>query len=117
MSYDIEFRKDGSLIELPDPHNRIGGTFTAGGTTQAWLNVTYNYCEFYQREFGPKGIRALYGATAREVRPLLMRAIDALGTERVGDYWAATSGNAGAALADLLWLAEQVPDDAVMTGD
>ena len=34
--------------------------------------------------------------------------------ERDPDYWAATPGNAGAALADLLKLAELMPTSAVV---
>lgn len=117
MSYDIAFKAGGSVVKFPRPHDRAGGTYQVGGTTKAWLNITYNYYDFYRKEFGREGIRTLYGLTAKEARPILKRAIDALGTEKDEDYWAATAGNAGAALADLLWLAEQVPDDTVVTGD
>ena len=51
MSYDINIvdPSTGKTIETADPHHIAGGTYQAGGTTQLWLNITYNYSLFYYR--------------------------------------------------------------------
>jgi hypothetical protein len=117
VSYDIRFTVGGETVELDEPHQLRGGTYAVGGTYQAELNITYNYGRFYREAFGERGIRELYGLTAAQVSPLLATAVKELGTERAADYWAATRGNAGAALADLLALARLCPPDAVLGGD
>ncbi|MEY4933521.1 MAG: hypothetical protein RLZZ403_1841 [Pseudomonadota bacterium] len=120
MSYDIRLidHETGKTVEFDQPHELRGGTYMMGGTREAWLNVTYNYVNFYRDTLdSEKGIRSLYGKTGREAIPALQAAIARLGTERDRDYWNATPGNAGAALADLLLLVEMAPPDAVLDGD
>jgi hypothetical protein len=49
------------------------------------------------------------GRKAKEVLPFLEKAVEVLGTERVGDYWASTRGNAGYALSILRDWAREHP--------
>ena len=53
-----------------------GGTFAVNGTTELWLNITYNYGQIYYRAdvLGEHGIRAIYGLSGAESIPLLERA-------------------------------------------
>ncbi len=132
MSYDIKLVDPVTeeVLLLPERHHLRGGTYCLGtvsqfpegryvftGTREAWLNITYNYSEFYYKTLdSDKGIRVLYGMTGREAMPILSRAIAELGIVRHSDYWKSTPGNAGAALADLLTLATALPD-GVFRGD
>ena len=117
MSYDIRLvDAAGETIELSEPHTLRGGTFASGGTTEAWLNITYNYARFYYDIWPEQGIRYLYGKTGADALPLLARAIAKLGCERSDNYWDDTSGNAGAALLDLAQLCSLCPD-GVINGD
>ena len=49
MSYDIELKDPVTqkTIELDTPHQMQGGTYAIGGTTEAWLNITWNYNDWY----------------------------------------------------------------------
>lgn len=120
MSYDIYLNDPvtGSTIELDAPHQMRGGNYVAGGTTEAWLNVTYNYGKFYRRDdvLGEKGIRTIYGMSGAESIPVLERAIAALGDETSDNYWEATEGNAKRPLMQLLAFARMRPD-GVWDGD
>jgi hypothetical protein len=120
VSYDIYLRHADSPdpIEFMERHQLTGGTYQIGGTTRAWLNVTYNYSQHFRRVLDPEvGIRVLYGKTVSETLPLIATAITALGQDVDDDYWKATEGNARAALLDLFALAARVPADAVWDGD
>jgi hypothetical protein len=119
VSYDIELLDEqGKVLHLSGRHTRRGGTYEMGGSTRAWLNVTYNYSKFYYEHIDPeKGIRLLYGMKGSEAAPILKSAIEKLGTERDEDYWAETPGNAGAALQDLLLLIMMSPIDPTIDGD
>lgn len=118
MSYDIYLNDpvDGSTIVFDSPHQMRGGTYAMGGTSEAWLNVTYNYGKHYYRVFGEGGIRTIYGMTGAESIPVLKSAIDALGDDVSTDYWEATEGNAKRALCQLLAFAQMRPD-GVWDGD
>lgn len=118
MSYDIRLTDpaSGETLELDQPHHLRGGTYAMGGTTEAWLNVTYNYAPHFYRVLGKEGIRSIYGKTARETIPLLKAAADRLGDDAHPNYWEATEGNAKRALLQLLALAEMRPD-GVWRGD
>lgn len=100
MSYDISL-----ACELTEPHHLKGGTYAMGGTTEASLNVTYNYSPHFYRVMGEKGIRTIYGMSASESLGVLASAVGALGDDRSDDYWTSTEGNAKAALLDLMMLA------------
>lgn len=97
-------------------HQMRGGTYAVGGTQEAWLNITYNYAEHFYNVLGEKGIRTIYGMTGAESIPLLKAAMEKLGDDVDEDYWKSTEGNAKAALAGLLALAQMRPD-GVWDGD
>lgn len=120
MSYDISLNDPvtGDVIELDNPHFMQGGTYAANGTTELWLNVTWNYGALYRRDdvFGKDGIRAIYGMTGSESIPVLEKAISALGDDTDADYWKATEGNAKRPLCQLLAMAKMRPD-GIWSGD
>lgn len=140
MSYDIELKSpvSGETILLDNPHLMGGGIRAAGGTREAWLNVTYNYSEWYRRagvfpdQNGESlGIRAIYGLTGAESIPVLKSAIEKLrdcyeelsNEERheyeakgCAGYWLPTKTNAIIPLAQLLTFAQLRPD-GVWAGD
>ena len=113
MSYDIRIkRKDGTVVELRDRHAIIGGTYALGGTTEAWLNVTYNYGRIFRRLLGDEGIRVIYGMNIKDARPILANAAASLGN--VGpdaDYWKACDGNVRKAIMNLIELTDRALSD------
>ena len=118
MSYDINLVDPVTkkTIEFDSPHQIAGGNVAIGGTTEAWLNVTYNYSEHFYRVMGNKGIRRLYGLTGAEAIPILKKAISELKDDVDPDYWKPTEGNAKQALCGLLAFAQMRPD-GVFNGD
>lgn len=109
MSFDVTLKKDGSPVQIPN-HSE-GGTHVLGGTTDAELNVTYNYSGHFFRELhNGLGLRWLDKKKAVDCVERLSKAIAALGVERDSDYWADTPGNAGFALSILLQWAQLHPD-------
>jgi hypothetical protein len=106
MSWDIRLvGADGPCMV---PHHAEGGTVAMEGTTEARLNVTYNYSavtrlvQFHFRE-------SLHGRMARDTLAELRRVCDELPDRPYRDYWAPTPGNAGHAAAVLLGWAELHP--------
>ena len=134
MSYDLQLNNPvtGEVLELDAAHHMRGGTYCQGGTTEASLNVTYNYAAIFSRVmvggfenldgfdkmFGGNatGIRSIYGKTGAESIPMLTAAIDKLGDDVDPNYWTATEGNAKATLIQLRALAQMRPD-GVWAGD
>jgi hypothetical protein len=118
MSYDICLKnpKTGKPIQFEERHQLKGGTYEAGGSHEAWLNVTYNYSEHLSRVLEEKGIRVLYGKTGKDSVPILKKAISKMKGVPDRDYWAATEGNAKKALQNLLALAKMAPQ-GVWDGD
>lgn len=119
MSYDIELVDPVSkkVLELDMPHHMRGGTYAVGGTTEAHLNVTYNYGTILRKVLSPEhGIRFLYGKTAAETIPLLSNAAEQLGDDVSNDYWDPTEGNVKKVLLQLKALATMRPD-GVWAGD
>ena len=118
MSYDIYLVDPltEETIVLSEPHQFSGGTYALGGTTEAWLNVTYNYGVPFRKALGEKGIRSIYGLTGAESVPVLRDAAAKLGDDVDDDYWKATEGNAKHALVQLLGLAMLCPN-GVWKGD
>ena len=59
MSYDISLTDPvtGETLQLDAPHHMRGGTYAVGGTTEAHLNVTWNYATHYYRVFTPAPLR------------------------------------------------------------
>ena len=113
MSYDIRIKRgDGTTVELRERHAIIGGTYALGGTTEAWLNVTYNYSGISRRLLGDEGIRVIYGMNIKDARPVLANAAVRLGTaEPDEDYWKACDGNARKAILNLLELTDLALSD------
>ena len=150
MSYDIYLKEKstGETIELPVKHvmtgstycadyNELAGVFTVRATTEAWLNVTYNYSKYYydaadgddrfygenrEGKYANLGIRGIYGKTGVESIPMLkdmaekIQRIADTETEVAKDYWDATASNAVKPLYQLLAFAELRPD-GVWMGD
>ena len=119
MSYDIRMVDPitKEILHTDEVHFLTGGTYCIGGTTEMWLNVTYNYSKFYYRVINQeKGIRTLYGLSGAESIPLLKSAIQKLGDDIDENYWKATEGNAKRALIKLLALAQMRPD-GIWNGD
>lgn len=117
MSYDIRLCDPVTheTLEVDSPHLMAGGTYALGGTTELWLNVTYNYARHYHC-LGERGIREIYGKTGAESIPMLKAAALRLGDDVSDDYWEATEGNAKRALLQLLAMARMRPD-GVWDGD
>lgn len=140
MSYDI-YLKDpvtGETLELEAAHHMRGGTYAMSGTTEAWLNITYNYENWYYRpgvfartRKASKGIRTIYGMTGAESIPVLRKAVRKLESmtedisveerreyeeQGVTGYWMPTRENAIRPLYQLLALAQMRPD-GVWDGD
>lgn len=120
MSYDISLKDPVTMetIETKEPHFMHGGTYAIGGTTELWLNVTYNYGKIFRRPevLGEEGIRSIYGMTGAESIPVLQNAIANLGDDTNPDYWKATDGNAKRPLCQLLAMAQMRPD-GIWDGD
>ena len=95
-SYDIYLIEPNGDIYQVEKHSD-------DGTTDAHLNITWNYSEFFYEHIDKQeGIRWLYNKKAKDCIRRLEEAIKNLGTERNSDYWAPTAGNAGYALSILL---------------
>ena len=141
MSYDIELCDPVSheTLLLDTSHHMTGGTYALGGTQEMWLNVTYNYADWYympgvfaETKEESKGIRTIYGLTGAESIPVLRKAIAALEAmtgeyvdentrkqcekQGVTGYWLPTRENAIRPLYQLLALAQMWPD-GVWEGD
>lgn len=106
MSYWVRLESDGTTVKVLS--HAEGGTFSLGGTDEAELNVTYNYGDIYA-DYG-FSLRDLDGKRARDVAPIMAAIVLNCGTQRHRDYWAATAGNAGHALAILYAWAMANPD-------
>lgn len=86
---------------------RIGHDFE--DEVELHVNLTWNYGKFFREVLGDEGVRWLYGKKAGETVQPLKAAIEKLSGEPDTDYWAPTSGNAKAALQELLAMAEAAP--------
>ena len=140
MSYDISLRDPVTkeTVHFDTPHQMTGGTYAYGGTTEAWLNITYNYSRWYYKDgvfskngMDGEGIRTIYGLSGAESIPIIEHAIKTLEsmtedlTEKeiqehkdgsAGGYWTPTRANAIKPLYQLLEMAKIRPD-AVWDGD
>jgi len=118
MGYDIYLNDPVTKepIQFDASHQIHGGNMVAGGTTEAWLHITYNYTKHFEQVLGKEGVRSIYGKTGAETIPALKQAMAVLDDNVSSDYWAATEGNAKKALAGLLAFAQMRPD-GVWTGD
>lgn len=118
MSYDIYLidKDTKETVEFNEKQFFMGGTYQAGGTREAWLNVTYNYGKHFRKVLGEEGIRTIYGMTGAESRPILLAAIGLLNDDENPDYWEPTEGNARKALINLWQLANAAPE-GIWDGD
>jgi len=118
MSYDITLHDPVTrdAIIFDNAHQITGGTYAIGGTTEAWLNITYNYADYFYKTIGDNGIRTIYGMTGAESIPVLKNAIARLKDDVDPDYWKKTEGNAKKALCGLLAFAQMRPD-GIWDGD
>ncbi len=115
MSHDVSLMKDGKICEVPS--HEEGGTYALGGLPEASLNITYNYSWFYYHFLDKrKGLKWLYGKSAKETIPRLEKAVKTLGDKTYEDYWVPTPGNAGHALSVLLSWAKLHPE-GIWEGD
>ena len=141
MSYDISLCDPVTkeTLELPVKHMMIGGThhaelvngrLQAAPTSEAWLNITYNYGHYYYEALeGDKdynslsemGIRCLYDKSGAESIPILDKMIENIkkkypDLETDIDYWKDTPGNAIKPLYQLKAMASLRPD-GIWQGD
>lgn len=140
MSYDITLNDPVTKepIQLDTPHQMRGGMYAMGGTTEAWLNITWNYADWYYKpgvfaatKEESKGIRTIYGMSGAQSIPVLEKAIRALQEDlddltpeeikeyedhEVRGYWTPTKANAIKPLYQLLAFAQMRPD-GVWDGD
>jgi len=114
MSYDVSLHNpDGSMVQLDHRHQLRGGTYAVGGTTDATLNVTYNYSPILWQVWPKQGLEALEGLTALESIPVLTKGMLSIPWQPPDeDYWKSTNGNVRAMLGDLLVLACQAPPES-----
>lgn len=103
----VDVHNEGHTIAIDKPFF-IDNTIY-GGTSDAEMDITFNYNEYFHEALHPEGLMFLDKKTGKQAIPYLKNAIFMLGTQRHYDYWAATPGNAGHALAVLLTWAEQYP--------
>ena len=96
---------------LPVENFSEGGTYVLGGSTEADINITYNYGKHYG-VLGEKGLDGLNGMTAKDALPILERGVASLGDEMNDDYWKATEGNAKRPLVILAsWCRQAIVGD------
>lgn len=123
MSWDVYLKRNGEPVAVE--RHEDGGTYALGGTTEAWLNVTYNYGGLFREAWpdpleGPNALaQMLDGKTGAETLPKLEAAIVNL-VEIAGgitpmvleesSYWDATPRNATLALLRLAVWANDHPD-------
>jgi hypothetical protein len=112
MSYNIKLydpiTKD--ILRSKLPHFMQGGTYTPGGTTELWLNITDNYSNIFYKLFGENGIKNIYGLTGAKSISLLEKAISSLKNDISCDYFEETEGNVKRVLNQLLSMAYMRPD-------
>lgn len=111
MSYDAYLCDpvSGDTLVFDEKHQMTGGTYVVGGTREARLNITYNYCKTFVRVLG-FNIRELTGKSGAETIPLLKEAIGKLKDDVSQDYWEETDGNVKKALCQLLAISQMRPD-------
>jgi hypothetical protein len=112
MSYDVYLNDPvtNEAIHVENAHFMQGGTHAVGGTTELWLNITFNYGKHYYNVIGENGIWTLNGMSGLDSIPILKSAISKLKDDVSEDYWEATEGNAKRPLIQLLAMAQMRPD-------
>lgn len=109
MSWWVSLNNDDKPVTVESYSE--GGTYELGGTTEADLNITYNYEIQFLKAWDGVGLKdALNGKKAIEVQAILDFAVKDLGTDTSDNYWDSTPGNAGKALSILAAWASQYPN-------
>jgi hypothetical protein len=107
MSYDVSLKNNNGAVVAVTSHNN-GGTVCVGSSSEAAMSVTYNYADIYALvDFDLWGFD---GMSAKDSIPILDKLVEKFGTKQYKDYWAATPGNAGAALSVMLEWAKKYPE-------
>jgi hypothetical protein len=77
MSYDIYITNEsGETLTFDTPLDLKGGTYAAGGTTEAHFNITFNYAKyFYSTIDADKGIKVIHGQKVVDTIELLTKAM------------------------------------------
>ena len=115
MSFDIAIvDPNGEVREFESPRFIPGGNYVFPGTRFAEVNITYNYSPFYA-DIWEDGIRSFDGMPAQEAAEAMEQAIDVFGTNQDENYWAATPGNAGAAIQTVVDVIRNCPADSFMS--
>ena len=116
MGYYIQLTdKSGDPVQVTQ--HKSGSTYLNGGTTEAEINITYNYAKYFKETIDKdNGIRWIYNKTGEMCIPRLHSAVRELGTVTDEDYWSATPGNVGHILSILLAWAKLHPN-AIFMGD
>ena len=121
MSYNIRLKDKETGETLVAKFNPTReGTYSLSNSKcrPCSFNITYNYAgHCYRHIDSERGIRAIYGKTARESIPILEAAISKLKDDVDSDYWKNTEGNAKEALRGLLEIARNADPDGVWDGD
>lgn len=114
MSWDctVVYKDTREDVKLDKPIDIKGGTYNMFGTNELWLNVTYNYSQFYRKKL-PDSLRTLDGMDVKESIPILQDLADSLGDDKTSNYWEPTEGNAKSAILKLLKLAELAPENTM----
>lgn len=121
MSYDIRLKDkntDETLFARFSPQRE--GTYALSNSPMrpCAMNITYNYQPLLVKAFGSeKGVRSIYGTTAKESIPVLESAMQKLGDDIDKDYWRPTEGNVKQAIAGLLAIARSSDSEGVWGGD
>lgn len=102
MSYWISLQNENGLVPHVDRFQE-GGTQPVGGSTDAELNVTFNYYPKFD-------FKSLHEHKAKETILDLVAAIVSLEDDVDEDYWKPTDGNVRKALMILLRWARQYPN-------
>ena len=109
MSYELYITRDNKNNEWEiaqvEPHQE-GGTIALGGTSDANLNITYNYYEVFD-------MKILNGKTCKDCIEWLEQIVNILGTEQHEDYWNVTNGNVGYCLSVILSWCKQHPNGTI----
>lgn len=118
MSWDctVVYKDTKEDVKLDKPIDIRGGTYNMFGTNELWLNVTYNYSQFYRKKL-PESLRTLDGMDVKESIPILQDLANSLGDDKTSNYWEPTEGNAKAAILKLLKLAELAPENTMWEVD
>lgn len=117
MSYDISLvdKYTGRTIHNTTNHNISGTTYAMNGTDELWINISYNYRNWFMKCFKNDGIHFLEGKVSSETWEPLQKALVFLASnydikDCSSDPWSPESGDAYDMIINLLNLAYIAPD-------